>query len=57
LETIDSLLRLTAALFAGLFIRCLAASEFFLETLICTALVILVNWFIEPIDSWLRNRK
>ncbi|GAA4806472.1 MgtC/SapB family protein [Litoribaculum gwangyangense] len=38
-------------------IGCIAATGYFLETLICTALVVIVNSVIEPLDKWLSNRK
>ena len=38
-------------------IGCVAASGFYMETLICTALVIIVNTVLEPLDKWLKNRK
>lgn len=38
-------------------IGCVAATGYFIETLICTVFVIIVNSVIEPLDKWLSNRK
>ena len=38
-------------------IGCIAASGLYLETLICTLLVVIVNSFLSPLDTWLKNRK
>ena len=46
-----------ATIWCSAAIGSLAASGYFLETLICTLLVIIVNTFIEPLDKWLTNRK
>jgi putative Mg2+ transporter-C (MgtC) family protein len=46
-----------ATIWCSAAIGCMAASGYFIEVLICTLLVIIVNTVIEPIDEWLRNRK
>lgn len=46
-----------ATIWCSAAIGCIAASGFYLESVICTLLVVIVNTFIEPIDKWLRNRK
>lgn len=38
-------------------IGCIAASGYFIEALVCTLLVAIVNTVLEPVDQWLRNRK
>jgi len=38
-------------------IGCIAATGYFIEAFICTALVVIVNSLIQPIDKWLSNRK
>ncbi|MGA1226611.1 MAG: MgtC/SapB family protein [Tamlana sp.] len=38
-------------------IGCVAATGYFIETLICTVFVIIVNSVIEPLDKWLSSRK
>ena len=37
-------------------IGCLAAGGFFIETLIATSLILLVNILLKPVDEWLTNR-
>ena len=37
-------------------IGCIAASGLFIETLICTLLVVIINSFLQPLDNWLKNR-
>jgi len=37
-------------------IGCLAAAGYFIETLIATSLILLVNIILRPIDYWLTNR-
>ncbi|MDN3667255.1 MgtC/SapB family protein [Algibacter miyuki] len=46
-----------ATIWCSAAIGCMAASGYFLETLICTAIVIIVNLGINPIDKWLKKRK
>lgn len=46
-----------ATIWCSAAIGCVAASGFFIETLICTILVVIVNTVIEPLDKWLKNRK
>lgn len=46
-----------ATIWCGAAIGSTAASGYFIEALICTLLVILINIAIEPIDNWLKNRK
>ncbi|PKP34598.1 MAG: magnesium transporter MgtC [Bacteroidetes bacterium HGW-Bacteroidetes-17] len=46
-----------ATIWCSAAIGSLAASGYYLETLICTFLVIIINTIIEPIDKWLVNRK
>ena len=46
-----------ATIWCSAAIGCVAASGFYIETLICTAIVIIVNSFLNPIDKWLKNRK
>ncbi|WP_139957991.1 MgtC/SapB family protein [Flavicella sediminum] len=46
-----------ATIWCSAAIACLAASGMFLETLICTTLVIFVNSVLIPIEKWLKNRK
>jgi putative Mg2+ transporter-C (MgtC) family protein len=46
-----------ATIWCSAAIGCIAASGYFIEALICTFLVTIVNTVLEPIDKWLRNRK
>jgi putative Mg2+ transporter-C (MgtC) family protein len=46
-----------ATIWCSAAIGCMAASGFFMETLICTLTVIVVNSFLSPLDEWLKNRK
>ena len=46
-----------ATIWCSAAIGCMAASGFFMETLICTLTVIVVNSFLTPLDEWLKNRK
>lgn len=46
-----------ATIWCSAAIGCVAASGFYLETLICTVLVVLVNTALEPLDNWLKKRK
>ena len=45
-----------ATIWCSAAIGCMAATGYFIETSICTALVIVVNSFLEPLDNWLKNR-
>jgi putative Mg2+ transporter-C (MgtC) family protein len=46
-----------ATLWCSAAIGCIAASGYFIEALMCTLLVAIVNTVLEPVDQWLRNRK
>lgn len=46
-----------ATIWCSAAIGCIAASGYFIEALICTSLVTIVNTVLEPIDRWLRNRR
>lgn len=46
-----------ATIWCSAAIGCIAASGYFIEALICTFLVTVVNTVLEPIERWLRNRK
>lgn len=46
-----------ATIWCSAAIGCIAASGYFVEALICTSLVTIVNTVLEPIDRWMRNRK
>ncbi|MCD0470463.1 MgtC/SapB family protein [Flavobacterium sp. JAS] len=46
-----------ATIWCSAAIGCIAASGYFAEALICTFLVVIVNTVLEPVESWLRNRK
>lgn len=46
-----------ATIWCSAAIGCIAASGLYVETLICTAMVIVVNSFLIPLDKWLKNRK
>lgn len=46
-----------ATIWCSAAIGCIAASGYFIEALICTALVAIVNTVLEPIEKWMRNRK
>ncbi|MDL2145533.1 MULTISPECIES: MgtC/SapB family protein [Flavobacterium] len=46
-----------ATIWCSAAIGCIAASGYFIEALICTFLVTIVNTVLEPIERWLRNRK
>jgi putative Mg2+ transporter-C (MgtC) family protein len=46
-----------ATIWCSAAIGCIAASGYFIEALICTFLVTIVNIVLEPIDKWLRDRK
>lgn len=46
-----------ATIWCSAAIGCIAASGYFIEALICTALVTIVNTVLEPVEKWMRNRK
>lgn len=46
-----------ATIWCSAAIGCIAASGYFVEALICTLMVIIINTAIEPIERWLKNRK
>lgn len=46
-----------ATIWCSAAIGCIAASGYFAEALICTALVTIVNTVLEPVEKWMRNRK
>jgi putative Mg2+ transporter-C (MgtC) family protein len=46
-----------ATIWCSAAIGCIAASGLYVETLICTLLVIVVNSFLNPLEKWLKNRK
>ena len=46
-----------ATIWCSAAIGCMAATGYYIETLICTAIVVIVNSFLEPLDNWLKNRK
>lgn len=46
-----------ATIWCSAAIGCIAASGYFMEALICTFLVTIVNTVLEPVEQWLRNRR
>ncbi|ABQ06926.1 MgtC/SapB family protein [Flavobacterium johnsoniae] len=46
-----------ATIWCSAAIGCISASGYFIEALICTFLVIIVNTVLEPVEKWMRNRK
>lgn len=46
-----------ATIWCSAAIGCIAASGLYVETLICTVLIVVINSFLQPIDKWLKNRK
>ncbi|OXB00451.1 magnesium transporter MgtC [Flavobacterium oncorhynchi] len=46
-----------ATIWCSAAIGCIAATGYFVEALICTLMVIIINTAIEPIERWLKNRK
>ncbi|MBF4494263.1 MgtC/SapB family protein [Flavobacterium sp. JLP] len=46
-----------ATIWCSAAIGCITASGYFIEALLCTLLVTIVNTVLEPLDQWLRNRK
>jgi putative Mg2+ transporter-C (MgtC) family protein len=46
-----------ATIWCSAAIGCIAASGLYIETLICTMLVVIINTFLQPLDKWLKKRK
>ena len=46
-----------ATIWCSAAIGCVAASGFFMESLISTGLVLIINFGVQPLDTWLKNRK
>lgn len=46
-----------ATIWCSAAIGCVAATGLYMETLICTLMVIVVNSFLNPLDKWLKNRE
>ena len=46
-----------ATIWCSAAVGCIAATGLYLETFICTMLILLINVFIEPIDKWLKRRR
>ena len=46
-----------ATIWCGAAIGAMAASERFLEAIVCTGLVLLMNTGIRPLDKWMKNRR
>lgn len=46
-----------ATIWCSAAIGCVAGAGFFLETLICIALVLIINVALRPMETWLKNRK
>ncbi|TXE07807.1 MgtC/SapB family protein [Gelidibacter salicanalis] len=46
-----------ATIWCSAAIGCVAAAGFFMEAFISTALVLIVNIVLQPLDTWLKNRK
>lgn len=46
-----------ATIWCSAAVGCVAASGFYIESGICTLLIIIINSFIQPIDRWLKDRK
>lgn len=46
-----------ATIWCSAAVGCITAFGYFLEALICTFLVAIINTVLEPVDKWLRNRK
>ncbi|MCL5127726.1 MULTISPECIES: MgtC/SapB family protein [unclassified Algibacter] len=46
-----------ATIWCSAAIGCLAATGLYVETAICTILILLINLFIEPLDKWLKSRR
>tara|TARA_R110001592_G_scaffold52867_2_gene162207 strand:- start:1108 stop:1530 length:423 start_codon:yes stop_codon:yes gene_type:complete len=45
-----------ATIWCSAALGCIAASGLYLETLICTILILLINLFLQPLEKWLENR-
>lgn len=46
-----------ATIWCSAAIGCIAGAGYFIETLICTALVLTINIVLQPLDTWLKNRR
>ncbi|QHI39054.1 hypothetical protein IMCC3317_44550 [Kordia antarctica] len=46
-----------ATIWCSAAIGCVAGVGFFIETAICTALVLIINIVLQPLDNWLKKRK
>jgi len=46
-----------ATIWCSAAIGCIAATGLYVETAICTALILIINVFIEPLDKWLKDRR
>ena len=46
-----------ATIWCSAAIGCIAATGLYIETAICTALILIINVFIEPLDKWLKGRR
>jgi len=46
-----------ATIWCSAAIGCIAATGLYLETAICTVLILIINVFIEPLDKWLKGRR
>ena len=46
-----------ATIWCSAAIGCVAASGFLIEALISTSLVLMINIGLQPVDTWLKNRK
>lgn len=46
-----------ATIWCSAAIGCIAAAGFFMEALISTALVLVINIVLQPLDTWLKGRK
>ncbi|GGG48980.1 MgtC/SapB family protein [Bizionia arctica] len=46
-----------ATIWCSAAIGCISGAGFFTETLICTFLVLIINIVLQPLDTWLKNRK
>lgn len=46
-----------ATIWCSAAIGCIAASGLFIETIICTVVVVSFNSFLKPIEKWLNDRK
>lgn len=46
-----------ATIWCSAAIGCIAATGLYVETAICTVLILIINVFIEPLDKWLKDRR